>query len=304
MTANNTTQSLTVNSNQVHTNFRKADTSNQTKTSQLSNNSLKASAPDTVNSVFEHQKHVTFSDIVSKTSASLFYAPGTTNDFLHDKDNDPTNTITANVLKTRQDDDGTFAAGIRLSYNFSERWALQTGCSYSVFSYNIKPTVIYAQPEESGQVGYFIVTTSGTVFLPYSTGSAHLGDSMKVQGKSSRSYISIPLELKYNIAMGRKLCFYITGGFSVNIAKYQQTNLDWVNTYLQEGNVSVQSIYGLNIVHYSYDLGAGLEYIAHKSWSIYAEPYLTGSFTSINTNTPVSTYPYFFGLAFGITKRF
>jgi len=40
-------------------------------------------------------------------------------------------------------------------------------------------------------------------------------DSIKVKGNSSRGYISIPLQAKYKIAMGRKLCFYTTGGFAV-----------------------------------------------------------------------------------------
>ncbi len=306
--ANTVTQKLATTSAPVFSDSLKAFVPPQPKTTVSTSNApavaIKSSSPDTVASVFEQKKRITFSDIMSKASASLFYAPGTTNDFLHDKDNDPTHTITANVLKTREDDDGTFAAGLRLTYNFSERWALQTGCSYSVYSYNINPTVIYAQTQESGQVGYSIATSSGTIFLPYSAGSVYLGDSMKVQGKSSRGYISVPLQLRYNITMGRKLCFYTTGGFSVNIAKYQQTNIHWVNTYLQEGDVSVQSIYGLNTIHYSYDLGFGLDYILHKTWSIYAEPYLNGSFTSINKNTPVTTYPYFFGLALGITKRF
>lgn len=264
---------------------------------------VNALATDTAGSVFTPQKRVTLSDVLSKISVSGFYAPGATNDFLKDKNNDPAN-ITATVLKTREDGDGTFATGLRLAYNLSDKWALQTGCSYSEYSYNIKPTVVYAQSQETGQVGYSIITSSGTVFIPYSAGPTHIGDSMKVKGSSSRGYISIPLQVKYNIYKSSKFCFYVDGGFSVNLANYQETQLHWLNTALQEGDVSVQNIYGLNNIQYSYNFGLGMAYIIRKRLSIYTEPYLDGSFTSINKNTPVSTYPYFFGWGFGITYRF
>jgi hypothetical protein len=266
--------------------------------------SPKAADLDSSNALYLDRKPLRFKDILSKLSLSAFYAPGITNDFLRDKDNDPTNAITAHALKSRQDGDGTFATGLRLAYDISNRWSIITGCYYSLYSYNINPTIIYAQQQENGTVGYSITTSSGTVFLPYSTGTAHIGDSIKVKGSSSRGYLSIPLQAKYKIAIGRKLDFYATGGFSVNFAHYKETQIHWENTALQEGDLSVQNINGLNMVQYSYNFGFGAEYLVRRGLSIYAEPYLNGSFTSINNNTPVITYPYFFGLAFGVSYHF
>lgn len=259
---------------------------------------------DSSNALYLSRKPVTFKNILSKISVSAFYAPGMTNDFLHDKDNDPTKTITASTLKTRQDGDGTYAIGLRLTYDISNKWSIFTGCYYSLYSYNIKPTIVYAQQQENGLLGYSITTSSGTVFLPYTAGTTHIGDSIKVKGSSSRSYLSIPLQAKYKLATGRKLGLYITGGFSINIADYKETQISWENTALQEGDLSVQDIYGLNTVHFSYNLGLGANYIILRGLSIYAEPYVDGSFTSINNNTPVTTYPYFFGLALGVTYHF
>jgi hypothetical protein len=73
---------------------------------------------------------------------------------------------------------------------------------------------------------------------------------------------------------------------------------------LQSGNVSVSSIEGLSKVHYSYSLGVGAEYRLGRGVSVYAEPFMQGSVTAINNNTPVSTYPFFFGAAAGITYMF
>jgi len=289
------------------TNSSQSSVSQLTKStiSDKKTDSLKAVASlDSVNSLLPDKKPITLAGVVSKFSVSAFYAPGMTDDFLNDKDNDPTHTITANELKTRQDGGGTFAIGLRLAYDISDKWTIQTGCYYSEHSYNIKPAIIYAQQQENGQVGYSIATSSGTNFIPNSTVPAHLGDSIKVKGSSSRGYISIPLQAKYKFAAGTKLSFYATGGFSINIANYQKTTIDWENTSFQEGDLSVQNIYGLNTIQYSYSFGIGASYLIRKGLSIYTEPFVNGSFTAINKNTPVITYPYFFGLALGITYHF
>lgn len=263
-----------------------------------------AAVADTANSGFVPKKPVTLARIISKISVSAFYAPGITDDFLSTKNNDPTNTVTANELRTHQDGDGTMAIGFRLSYDISDKWSIQTGCYYSEYSYNINPTVIHAQQQENGQVGYVMNTSSGTVFLPNSSVPAHWGDSIQVRGNSSRGYISIPLQVNYKFRVGTRLSFYADGGFSVNIANYKQTSLHWENTAFQEGDVSVQNIYGLNTIQYSYNLGFGAAYLIRRGLSVYTEPFVDGAVTSINENTPVLTYPYFFGWSWGLTYHF
>lgn len=270
----------------------------------ISDSAKAVSGLDSTKLVYPPKKPITLKGILSRISVSAFYAPGITDDFLNDKNNDPTNTVTAHELQTQQDGDGTFAAGFRLAYTISGKWAVQTGAYYSQYTYNINPTIIYAQQQENGQIGYSITTSSGTVFLPNSDIPAHFGDSIKVKGSSSRGYIRIPLQAKYTLAAGTKLSFYIDGGFSVNIAHYTETDIHWNNTALQDGDISVQNIYGLNSVQYSYNFGFGAAYLIGKGLSIYTEPFVDGSFTSINKNTPVITYPYFFGLAFGATYHF
>ncbi len=296
-------------------NNNKSSVPAQSSPTQNTNIALSGKAPDSmakssvldssnVNLPYISKNPITFKRILSKMSLSASYAPGITDDFLNDKNNDPTNTITADMLKTQQDGDGTFAVGLRLAYDISDKWTIQTGCYYSKYTYNINSTIIYPQLQENGQLGYSITTSSGTVFLPSSTVPAHLGDSIKVRGSSSRGYINIPLQVKYRFIAGNKLNFYVTGGFSLNIANYKETEIHWENTALQEGDVSIPSIYGLNTVQYSYNFGLGAEYLIGKGLSIYTEPYFDGAFTSINKNTPVITYPFFFGLALGVKYHF
>lgn len=305
----NTTYNHTTNSKLPGGTTSNSDTSAQTTKTIQSNKKTDsipkvASGLDSTNSGYAAKKPITLAQILSKFSVSAFYAPGVTEDFLSDKNNDPTNTITAKTLKTQQDGDGTFAIGLRIAYDLSDRWTIQTGAYYSNYSYNIKPTVIYAQQQENGQVGYSIPTSSGTVFLPNSAVPARLGDSMQVRGSSSRSYISIPLQVKYTFAETSRFRFYMDGGFSINIADYKKTGILWENTAFQEGNVNVQDIYGLNSVQYSYNFGIGATYLIRRGLSVYTEPFINGSVTSINENTPVITYPYYFGWSVGLTYHF
>jgi len=265
---------------------------------------VKMSILDSTNSIYTPKKPITLAGIVSKLSISAFYAPGITEDFLNDKNNDPNNVITANELKTQQDGDGTYAIGLHLSYDIANRWTIQAGVYYSQYSYTIKPTIIYPQQEENGQVGYSVTTSSGTVFLPNSAVPARIGDSIKVNGSSGRGYIGIPLQVKYKIVAGPKFGFYVDGGVCLNIAKDMQTNIHWENTALQEGDLTLESIYGLNSMQYCYNIGLGASYLIGKGLSIYTEPFMNGSFTSVNKNAPVIIYPYFFGLAIGLTYHF
>ena len=273
-------------------------------TNKKTDSAAKTSILDSTNSIYTPKKQITLAGILSKLSVSAFYAPGITEDFLNDKNNDPTNTITATGLKTQQDGDGTYAIGLHLAYDISNRWSIQAGVYYSQYTYNIKPTIIYPQQEENGQVGYAVTTSSGTVFLPNSAVPAHIGDSIKVNGNSGRGYIGIPLQVKYKFVAGTRFNFYIDGGLCLNIAKDMQTTIHWENTALQEGDLTLESIYGLNSIQYCYNFGFGASYLIGKGLSIYTEPFMNGSFTSVNKNAPVIIYPYFFGLAVGLTYHF
>ncbi len=239
----------------------------------------------------------------NRISISGFFAPGGLSDFLKDHDNDNDDNITAKTLKARQSDWFAYEAGMKLGFNVSGRFRIQTGLYYNAYSYNIGENVITAQQRSDGSVGYSMVTSSGVTNIPY-TGPVKIGDSIKVHGSSSRGYVCIPLQLSYTFISHNKLGLYVIGGAAANIAATSGTEISWQNTMLQSGNVSVSSIEGLSKVHYSYSLGVGAEYRLGRGVSVYAEPFMQGSVTAINNNTPVSTYPFFFGAAAGITYMF
>lgn len=240
----------------------------------------------------------------NRLSLSAFFTPGMVNDFMkckdYDRDNDNDH-VSAGDLKNRQSKWFGYQTGINIGVDLSQHFKLSTGVYYSRYSYDIKETLLKAELQENGDVGCTLVTSSGVVYIPYETTPLRVGDSLKVHGNSSRDYICIPLRFYWNIISHNKLGFYAAGGLDANLSAHSSTDLNWENTNLQEGQVKVQSTEGLSAVHYAYNFGLGLTYMLGHGISLYGEPHLQGSLTSINKNTPVVTYPYFFGCEVGLT---
>jgi opacity protein-like surface antigen len=240
-------------------------------------------------------------DVLSNLSISAYFAPNIKMELL--KDNDGHDNETIKKVRSRQGEKFSYTTGLRIGYDISDRWSLHTGLEYHASSFSISPTVIYGQQNENGAVGYSLITSSGTVNIPFYP-QPNIGDSIKVRGTSTRDYISIPLLAQFAVLSGRILDFYASGGLTINFAKNKTTDIHWENTQLQEGEVSINEINGLNTTNYSYSIGLGLKYHLSKGFSIYAEPSFQGAITSINSNTPITTYSYYLGLAGGANYHF
>jgi len=237
-------------------------------------------------------------------SIGAFFAPGGLNDFYEDRDNDMTDNITPKTVKARQNDWFSYETGVNLGLDITKKLTVRTGLYYNAYSYEIKQTVVKAQTEENGQLGYSIVTSSGLVNIPYTASSVKPGDSIKVRGSSSRGYICVPLQLTYQFFTHYKFGLFADAGIAANIAASTSTQLNWQNTTLQEGNLGITSIEGLQQIHYSYHLGVGATYLLYRGLSINAEPIIQGAVTPISKHTPIETYPLFLGCSLGVSYHF
>lgn len=257
--------------------------------------------PDTVGNSKPKDYSYASKDVLSNLSISAYFAPNIKMELL--KDNDDHDNETIEKVRSRQGNKFSYSTGLRIGYDISDRWSLHTGIEYHASSFSINPTVIYAGQNENGTVGYSLITSSGMVNIPFYP-QPKIGDSIKIKGSSTRDYISIPLLAQFAIISGKILDFYASGGVTVNFANNKTTDIQWENTQFQEGEVSINEIKGLNTTNYSYSFGFGLKYHLTKSFSIYAEPSFLGAITSINSNTPITTYSYNLGLAGGVNYHF
>ncbi len=237
---------------------------------------------------------------VSKIFLSAFYSPKKINNSL--SDNDIPDHLTVNDIETREGEWSNYTVGLRVGYEISPSLSLQTGCSYDISSFSILPTIIQANIKQDGQVGYSVTTSSGEINLSYPS-VPNIGDSIKIKGTSSRNFVRVPLQLNYYVAGHGNIRAYVSGGLAANFAVYETSKIHWQNTMLNEGELSENSIEGLDHIHFSYTLGAGVRYNIWSKLSVFTEPYIQGSLTSINKAAPIRTKPFYYGCALGLSWK-
>lgn len=196
-----------------------------------------------------------------------------------------------------------FDAGINIDYSISNKWILRSGLGYHAYSFSIEASSITAQQNAQGILGYSLITSSGILQLPYYDARIQALDSIKVHGNAYFRYLSIPLQIKYNFTTEKHCGIYVTGGIVTNfllvkgafVHRESETDRD---------DESIHDIDGLNNTQLLYTAGAGLNYKVGKGFSICGEPFLTGSITSIDKNTPEISYPFSAGLRVGLFYKF
>jgi hypothetical protein len=234
------------------------------------------------------------SGILSRFYVEGIFSPEITNRYL--KDNNSSDLFTLSKMKEREANVFSHSEGIKFGYDHNQ-WSIQSGCIYTKQSLAIMPLTMYPYLS-NGQFQCTLVTSSGTVDIPYS-GSYLQNDSMTVKNGSHQTlaFLNIPLQLKYKFGVS-KLSFYILSGVSANILIKEETNIKIGYGYADDDNKIIRGINGTKNVYYGYSLGVGASYLFRRGFYLSLEPALRGAMSSLNKNTPMKTYPYTLG--FGV----
>lgn len=237
--------------------------------------------------------------IVSHLAASLFYEPYLS-DELFEKDM-ADNTIINNVVSS-EEEVNPYKLGVRIGYDISPRLSVISGCYYYSFRVSVKPTVIYAQKQQNGDVGYYFQTSLGIVTCPYEY-TPKAGDGIVINGMATATYLSIPLLLKYTFINTGNLKLYVTAGVAANMVTYSKMSMHWQNFSWEEGD-AVEGISGSQMTHYTYYFSPGISYKLVKGFSVYAEPSIQGSPVLWGKSTSSANSAPFIGAGGGITYHF
>ncbi|MBL7886418.1 MAG: outer membrane beta-barrel protein [Flavobacterium sp.] len=110
-------------------------------------------------------------------------------------------------------------------------------------------------------------------------------------------YIEMPIEMTYNL-FGRKFGVDLSGGFST---LFLNTN----EIYLKSDglNMKIGSASNLNNIHFSTNLGLGLNYSVFKNFSTRIEPTFKYQINTFSSDSE-SFKPYLFGIYSGISYKF
>jgi len=252
--------------------------------------------PDTLKTA---QKELPLRDSSSKFSISAFFSP----DFMAGykfKPTDSWGSAAENIIKSGEKQSFSYSAGTKAAYAVSSNFSISAGLSYEVFSFNSNTGTVYAQKQSDGVVGYYLTTSSGIVECPY-YGVPNIGDSLKMSASSTRRYIEIPVQVKYNFVNKENYQFYLNAGLEVSIGVGETTSMNWQNFSGESGVAVVNGTENSRSTYFSYYMGIGANYKIGKCLSLYLEPGLHTAITSIDDNVSVITYPRLISITTGLT---
>jgi hypothetical protein len=204
-------------------------------------------------------------------------------------------------FSTSEKEQLAYTAGVNAGYDLTKNkdLTLTLGVNYQSYSYALNRSTVYGTATDIGQV-FQVVTSSGPVYVGQ---LSKAGNTAVASGTGNRSYLGIPVELKYYYHSNRKFGMYVVGGGAVNVNLSNN-----VSAYCQNlaGNeaITVNNITGTSPLIYSYKVGMGAKYIVGNGFSVYAEPSWTGSINPVNTASPVKAYSDFLNVSAGISYHF
>ena len=238
----------------------------------------------------------------SPFSFEIFGAPLYTINYM--RDDSPNNQIDdPGAYAKRENSRFSFSTGIAMRYHLNERFSFSLGAYYSSIAYAVAVTRIYANIGTDSKPHFQYLTSWGTIQMPYFYPGQiiNVGDSLDFNTTCEQvvKFINIPIIARYNIT-NYKFSWFIDAGFSINF----KTNERAVIKVDDEEYAYENERIGIKDMNYYAILGVGGSYNFNNKLSVFAEPIIRASISSITENIPVKTYPNSFGLNIGLSYRF
>ncbi len=221
----------------------------------------------------------------------------------------------------------TFAGGVQVSYQQSDRLTVESGLYYTRMGVNIgdysnfrngwyserldaSPGSVENVVSISNSMGK-IVSAGNDLFVGNYGGSEAVADyhmlypelmmvdnSIVESFSQSLDYMEIPLNIKYKI-FDRSVQVQLIGGVSTNVMINNS-----VSAHTGEGTMEIGEVQDLRRMNYSGNAGLGFVYDLFESFSLSVEPKFRYYLHSVNTDLLPSTRPYTFGLYTGVNYTF
>lgn len=194
--------------------------------------------------------------------------------------------------------------GVLFEYPLTSNWSISSGVIYSTSITSIAPKVVFARPDDRGNIKYEFNCSAGYTYIPTKTGSTPLiGDSAKVFNSRSRiSYISIPITAGYNLSAG-KFILKPSLGLLVNFLSNGKVESEISSNSMNTMN-STNPISGLKSNYLSGEINLTAVYQLNSKIGIMLSPGSQFALSSINKNTSVKTYPGYIGVTGGMRVAF
>lgn len=223
------------------------------------------------------------------------------------KDNNTSDNITPAEIKSREHELYAYTGGVNVGITPTSisKFTFQLGCEYRNYRFSLSPSSVDANTGELNS-GYSYTTSSGTINMPYLPGYTPFGyyDTVATaKGSAVRSYIDIPLSLKFKFLQTHKFGFYVMAGASMSILVNNYATVHCQNRWGEE-DIYLYDIQGAKAINFSYLVGLGAEYKMRNGFNLFLQPSYSAAITPNTSNSPVTSYFNYFDLAAGVTYRF
>jgi hypothetical protein len=241
-------------------------------------------------------------NLLGKWSVSPMYAQNINLNRLKDDDHfrDPRNN--SREAKRTEQETKSFSLGLGIQKEIGRNVSLQTGLQYFSSLTTIKPKMIFAEPDNRGEVRYRFNCSSGDSYIPSKNGAPPMiGDSIRTNSsESSLSYFQVPLLASYRISFG-KFSILPSAGIQANFLLNSKLTSSLVQPSGDEEFNS--SIDGLRSVYFSGVVQPQLNYKLNDRISFDVNPNINFSLSPINKETAVKTYQNIFSVGAGLRIR-
>jgi len=207
-------------------------------------------------------------------------------------------------IKHREIHEPSFSGGVLVTRQLTKHWDLQTGVVYSNTAIGISPQKMYAFQQPGGSVAYKYITSSGYAFIKPGFGPQPIvGDSLTTaEAKHTMRYISVPLAIKYTTS-NKKYSFIPGAGIEANFITNEKVEVEIEDASNRE-IVFINKLNGARSFYWSITANTELRYTVNKNLSVSLRPTFRYAISSITKNNDVDTFPYNFGLGFGVVIKF
>ncbi len=203
----------------------------------------------------------------------------------------------------------SYAGGIDINYNLSNRWIIQSGMYYSKIG-QVNNNALDFRQDNDQYLLFAIRTSTGSIDAAFERipdeilkinppkDTLEAIDLNNVKIIQNFDLFEIPLMIKYKI-LDKKLGINISGGLS---PAYLLNN----NTILQvdEDKYDIGNSSNLNTMIFNTSISLGLNYALSKKLSLKMEPNFKYSLSPINKNSQFDYHPYYFSWFTGLSYKF
>ena len=200
--------------------------------------------------------------------------------------------------------DEALSYGIKLDYQLSDKFKIQSGVNKVELAYNTKNVNVVLSSSKSPNhtintenTGLQFSTSDLSNFYPEAPSSQVSKSNVEGDLNQSLEYLEIPLEMKYNIFQSR-IGLNVVGGFSTFILTNNQVSLVSLSSTTNLGGVN-----NLNAFNFSGNVGFDIDYKINKDWFLNFTPMVKYQFNTFSNNAG-NFQPYYFGVYSGINYKF